>query len=87
MSKFTLYALEGWGSTIVEAALAAAGLDYVIERVDPRGEGQDRQTTPADRGAVERFLTQLTQLSARSFVSDSPSSAELENWGFNRPER
>ena len=42
MSKFTLYALEGWGSTIVEAALAAAGLDYVIERVDPRGEGQDR---------------------------------------------
>lgn len=42
MSKFTLYALEGWGSTIVEAALAAAGLDYAIETVDPRGKGQDR---------------------------------------------
>lgn len=42
MSKFTLYALEGWGSTIVEAALAAASLDYTIESVDPRGEGQDR---------------------------------------------
>ncbi len=42
MSKFTLYALEGWGSAIVEAALASAGLDYAIESVDPRGEGQDR---------------------------------------------
>jgi len=42
MSTFTLYALEGWGSTIVEAALATAGLDYRIEPVDPRGDGQDR---------------------------------------------
>lgn len=42
MSKFTLFALEGWGSTIAEAALATAGVDYQIETVDPRGEGQDR---------------------------------------------
>jgi GST-like protein len=42
MAKFTLMALEGWGSTIVEAALATAGLDYAIDKVDPRGEGQDR---------------------------------------------
>ncbi|MBM3546799.1 MAG: glutathione S-transferase family protein [Alphaproteobacteria bacterium] len=42
MTEFTLYALEGWGSTIVEAALATGGLDYKIETVDPRGEGQDR---------------------------------------------
>ena len=42
MSKFTLLALEGWGSTIVEAALAMAGVDYGIEAVDPRGKGRDR---------------------------------------------
>jgi len=42
MAEYTLLALEGWGSTIVEAALATAGLDYRIETVDPRGEGQDR---------------------------------------------
>jgi GST-like protein len=42
MSKFTLLALEGWGSTIAEAALATARLDYAIETVDPRGDGQDR---------------------------------------------
>src|SRR5262245_45539577 len=42
MSKFTLLALEGWGSAIAEAALAVAGVDYQIEKVDPRGEGQDR---------------------------------------------
>ncbi len=42
MSMYTLLALEGWGSTIVEAALATAGLDYRLETVNPRGEGQDR---------------------------------------------
>ena len=88
-------------TAITVAAPPQSGPPITLQRLDPgtpaaeggvwqvvlRGEGQDRQTTPADRGAVERFLTQLTQLSARSFVSDSPSSAELENWGFNRPER
>ncbi len=56
-----------------------------------RGEGaQGVQTTPADRVAVKRLLDQLAQLSAKptgGFVSDNPSSADLENWGFNRPER
>jgi hypothetical protein len=53
-----------------------------------RGDGaQGLQTTPADRAAVKRLLDQLTQLSATAFVSDNPSSADLENWGFNRPER
>jgi GST-like protein len=42
MSKFTLLSLPGWGSTIVEGALALSGLDYAVETVDPRGEGSDR---------------------------------------------
>jgi hypothetical protein len=53
-----------------------------------RGSGdQGLRTAAADREAVQQLLTRLTQLSAQAFVSDSPSAAELENWGFNRPER
>ena len=45
------------------------------------------QTTTADSGAVKRLLDRLALLSATTFASDAPSSAQLENWGFNRPER
>lgn len=53
-----------------------------------RGEGaQGPQTLPADRGAVQRLLEQLSLLSADKFKSDAPTSADLEEWGFNRPTR
>ncbi len=42
---------------------------------------------PADPTAVQRLLTQLTALSAEKFKSDAPTSADLEEWGFNRPAR
>lgn len=48
------------------------------------------QTLPADRTAVQRLLEQLTLLSANEiggFASDAPTAADLENWGFARPER
>ncbi len=48
------------------------------------------QTQPADRAAVTRLLDQLGQLSALvpdGFRSDAPTAADLETWGFNRPER
>lgn len=45
------------------------------------------QPLPADRGAVKRLLEQLSLLSAKKFQSDAPAAAELERWGFNRPER
>lgn len=51
------------------------------------GENQGLQTMPADRAAVQQLLARLSGLTAQAFVSDSPSSAELESWGFNRPER
>src|SRR5688572_27382967 len=53
-----------------------------------RGEGaQGPQTLPAERTAVQRLLQQLSLLTARSFKSDAPTSADLEEWGFNRPIR
>lgn len=53
-----------------------------------RGDGaQGPQTLPADRVAVTRLLEQLSLLSATEFTSDAPRDADLENWGFNRPER
>jgi hypothetical protein len=53
-----------------------------------RGDGgQAPQTLPADRAAVGRLLEQLGALSARRFQSDAPRDADLESWGFNRPER
>lgn len=53
-----------------------------------RGEGaQGPQTLPADRAAVQRLLEQLTLLTALTFKSDAPTSADLEDWGFNRPLR
>ena len=45
------------------------------------------QTLPADRGAVQRLLDQLSRLTAADFKSDAPTAADLESWGFNRPER
>lgn len=49
--------------------------------------GQGTATQPADPALVHRLLNQLTLLSARTFETDAPTSADLENWGFNRPER
>ena len=53
-----------------------------------RGEGaQGPQTLPADRAAVHRLLQELSLLTAKTFKSDAPTSADLEEWGFNRPLR
>ena len=57
-----------------------------------RGESSiGQQTLPADRTAVERLLDQLSRLAVTDFKSgfksDAPTAADLEAWGFNRPER
>lgn len=52
-----------------------------------RSATQGPQTQPADPARIQRLLTQLTLLTAQKFVSDAPSAADLENYGFNRPER
>jgi hypothetical protein len=48
---------------------------------------QGPQTMPADSAAVQRLLSQLETLTALKFQSDAPTAADLENWGFNKPER
>jgi hypothetical protein len=48
---------------------------------------QGPQTMPADSAAVQRLLSHLETLTALKFQSDAPTAADLENWGFNKPER
>lgn len=67
--------------------LDAANPDSGWQIVGRANEGHVAQTSPADATTVQRLLNQLTLLSAKSFESDAPTSADLENWGFNRPER
>jgi hypothetical protein len=66
----------------------AAATDGSAWQIVRRGEASaGPQTQPADRARVQRLLEQLTRLTAREFKSDAPSAADLETWGFNRPER
>ncbi|MBA4137877.1 MAG: hypothetical protein C0518_11215 [Opitutus sp.] len=50
------------------------------------GNGQAPQTLPADSAIVQGLLQKLHDLTATRFVSDAPTAADLENFGFNRPE-
>jgi hypothetical protein len=50
------------------------------------GNGQAPQTVPADAAIVQRVLEKLHDLTATRFVSDAPTAADLEAFGFNRPE-
>ena len=52
-----------------------------------RAANQAPQTQPADLKLVHRLIEQLYQLEALQFLRDAPQAVELENWGFNRPER
>lgn len=67
----------------LEAAQGAEAWQLVV-----RGAaGQAPQTLPADSTLVGNLLQMLERLSARKFLSDAPLATDLENWGFNRPER
>ena len=53
-----------------------------------RGEGtQGPQTLPADPATIQRVLDRLSLLHAETFKSDTPTNADAEEWGFNRPLR
>jgi hypothetical protein len=69
----------------LESAAGGHGADWQVIR---RGGGtQSSQTLTADTAAVQRLLDQLETLSALRFQSDAPTNADIEDWGFNRPER
>ena len=72
----------------IDAGTTAAEATWQIVRRGDTASGP--QTQPADRAVVQRLLEQLTLLSAKDaggFVSEAPPNADLEKWGFNRPER
>ena len=73
--ELSLQRLEG-GST-------GATAWQVVTRIS----GQAPLTMPADLALVEELLQKLYLLSAKKFQSDAPSAADLEKYGFNRPER
>jgi len=49
--------------------------------------GQAPQLVAADNAVVDDLLQRLRLLSATAFLNDAPTAAELEGYGFNRPER
>jgi hypothetical protein len=52
-----------------------------------RSAGQAPVTLAADPEVITTLLTTISQLSARKFLSDAPSEADKERYGFTRPER
>lgn len=66
----------------LEATQAAEAWQLVVRG----GGGQAPQTLPADAAIVQNVLDLLHDLTATRFVSDAPTAADLENFGFNRPE-
>jgi hypothetical protein len=52
-----------------------------------RVSGQAPLTAAADSAVVTEVLQKISLLAVRKFLSDAPSAADLENYGFNRPER
>jgi len=65
----------------------AAGHDAGWQIIRRGGGAQASQALAADTGAVQRLLGRLETLSALKFQSDAPTNADIEEWGFNRPER
>jgi hypothetical protein len=66
---------------------AAAGAGETAWQVVTRADGQAPVTAPADTTLVGELLKKLQALTAAKFLSDAPSAADVENYGFNRPER
>jgi len=69
----------------LEAAAGSTDAGWQIIRRGAASQGP--QTMQADTAAVQRLLGQLEALTALRFQSDAPTAADLENWGFNKPER
>ncbi len=55
--------------------------------INRSNSNQTPQTLAADATLVADLLQKLESFSAKKFLNDAPSGADLENYGFNRPER
>ncbi|MBI1779307.1 MAG: glutathione S-transferase family protein [Proteobacteria bacterium] len=56
MTKHRLLAVKGWGSALVEAAAAVAGIELEIEEIDAKGTGRDRLLKLNPLGQVPTLL-------------------------------
>jgi len=89
-------------ASVTSIALSAPNQpELALQRLEPAAGSRDAgwqvirrgavaqgpQTLPADTAAVQRLLGRLQTLTAVKFQSDAPAAADLENWGFNKPER
>jgi len=87
--EIALQKLESTGPAAAGNAAPGAGWQVVT-----RIAGQAPLTIAADTKVVEELLQKIYLLSAQvvssplpKFLSDAPSAADTENWGFNSPER
>jgi hypothetical protein len=87
VSSVALSALNQPEIALQRLESSAGGHDAGWQIVRRGGGAQPSQTLAADTGAVQRLLGQLETLSAVRFQSDAPTNADIEEWGFNRPER
>ena len=71
----------------LEANAQPDALNPSLWQIVRREGNQGPQTQSADDQNVRRVIEKLSLLSAQKFASDAPSDADLEAWGFNRPER
>lgn len=92
--ELALQKLESTGPAAAGNGAGAAATVREGWQAVTRITGQAPLTTAADTALVEELLKKLHLLSAQEvraglpkFLSDAPSAADLENWGFNRPER
>jgi Domain of unknown function (DUF4340) len=95
------HVLDFDASAVTSIALSALNQpELALQRLEPtagtrdagwqiirRGGAAGSQALPADAASVQRLLERLETLSALKFQSDAPTNADIEDWGFNRPER
>ena len=56
-------------------------------QVVTRTAGQAPVTLAGDAAVINELLTKIQLLSARKFLTDAPTAAQVEGYGFNRAER
>ena len=91
--------LEFERHNVTAITLATGQSEVNLQRLEPvsgteawqiiaRGvAAQAPQPLAADTAVVTNLLQQLESFAAKKYLTDTPSDADLENYGFNRPER
>ena len=87
VTSITLSALNQPELALQRLESAAGGHEAGWQIIRRGSASPGSQALAADSAAVQRLLEQLETLSALRFQSDAPTNADIEDWGFNRPER